>query len=308
MYNDVVRVHDPPAMTKVAMITGGASGIGRAFGENLARRGFTVLLVDRQLELAEEVASAIRSSGGSAFAAELDVRDRAAFATLAQKLAKEHGSIDYLFNNAGIGVGRPVAECEPQDWDDVLDVNVRGVVHGIEAVYPIMIAQGSGHIINTASIAGLLPVAHEAGYSAAKHAVVGLSKSLRIEARKHGVKVTALCPGVIRTPILHGGKFGRILIAGLTKEKMEEVWQKFRPMNVDVFAEKALARIFKNDLIVIVPSWWRAVWWVDRFAPNLSFKLWCLAFDRFGAEVGSETVVPTADRKDTAATGAQAEA
>lgn len=272
-------------MSQVALITGGASGIGRAFGENLARRGLTVVLVDRQLELAEEVAAGIRSRGGQASAAELDVRDRAAFRELAQRVAQEHGSIDYFFNNAGIGVGGTMAEFTAEDWDDVLDVNVRGVVHGIEAVYPIMIAQRSGHIINTGSIAGLMPMASEGSYTAAKHAVVGLSKSLRIEARQHGVRVTALCPGVIQTPILRGGKFGRIKFRGLTNDKLDEIWQRLRPMDADAFAEKALNRIFKNEFIVMVPSFWRAIWWFDRFAPNLSMKLWAATYDRLQKEL-----------------------
>lgn len=272
-------------MSQVALITGGASGIGRAFGENLARRGLTVVLVDRQLELAEEVAAGIRSRGGQASAAELDVRDRAAFRELAQRVAQEHGSIDYFFNNAGIGVGGTMAEFTAEDWDDVLDVNVRGVVHGIEAVYPIMIAQRSGHIINTGSIAGLMPMASEGSYTAAKHAVVGLSKSLRIEARQHGVRVTALCPGVIQTPILRGGKFGRIKFRGLTNDKLDEIWQRLRPMDADAFADKALSRIFKNEFIVMVPSFWRAIWWFDRFAPNLSMKLWAATYDRLQKEL-----------------------
>jgi NAD(P)-dependent dehydrogenase (short-subunit alcohol dehydrogenase family) len=276
-------------MTDVAMITGGASGIGRALSENLARRGMTVVLIDRQLDAAEEVASGIRARGGSATAAELDVRDRAAFQALAQRIANEYGSVDYLFNNAGIAVGGAMADFDPEDWDDVLDVNVRGVVHGVEAVYPLMIAQGSGHIINTASVAGLLPTANEGSYAAAKHAVVGLSKSLHIEARQHGVKVSVLCPGVINTPILRGGKFGRIRIKGLTEDKMDELWRRLRPMDVDQFAEKALARVFKNELVVIVPSWWRALWFVDRIVPKLSQKFWSLFYDRIREELEQDS-------------------
>jgi NAD(P)-dependent dehydrogenase (short-subunit alcohol dehydrogenase family) len=275
-------------MPNVAMITGGASGIGRAFGENLARRGMTVVLVDRQLELAEEVAAGIGERGGHAVAAELDVRDRAAFKALAQRIAAEHGTIDYLFNNAGIAVGRTMAEFEHADWDDVLDVNVRGVVHGVQAVYPIMIAQGSGHIINTGSIAGLMSMAGEGSYTAAKHAVVGLSKSLHIEGRRHGVRVSALCPGVIDTPILRGGKFGRINITGLTQEKLDRLLSKFQPMSPDTFAEKALARIFKNELIVIVPSWWRALYFFDRVAPTLSHTLWGSLFNRLMDELAED--------------------
>jgi NAD(P)-dependent dehydrogenase (short-subunit alcohol dehydrogenase family) len=280
---------------KVALITGGASGIGRAFGKNLARRGMTVVLADRQREAAEAAAAGIRGAGGAAQAVALDVRDRAAFAEVARQVVSEHGSIDYLFNNAGIGVGGAMADFAPEDWDDVLDVNLRGVVHGVEAVYPLMITQGSGHIVNTGSVAGLMPMANEGSYTAAKHGVVGLSKSLRVEARQHGVTVTALCPGVIDTPILRGGAFGRIRIPGMTPEKLEEAWAKTRPMNVDEFAEKALARILRGDFVVIVPSWWRLVWLFDRIAPNLSLRLWSKIHDQLHEELAEERARPGAE-------------
>ena len=289
------------------MITGGASGIGRAFGENLARRGFIVVLADRQLDVAEGVAAAIRERGGTALAAELDVRDRAAFKALAERIQREHGSIDYLFNNAGIGVGATIDEHEPEDWDDVLDVNIRGVVHGVEAVYPIMVAQGAGHIINTASTAGFLPMAGEASYTTSKHAVVGLSKSLRVEGRAHGVKCTALCPGAVRTPIFHGGKFGRLRF-NVAREKLDELWNMMRPMDVDVFADKALAGIFKGRFIVIEPFYWRLTWLFERLAPNLSLRFWGRMFQRFHreireAEVSTETQTSAGDDPLSATSG-----
>ena len=95
------------------------------------------------------------------------------------------------------------------DWNDVFDVNVHGVVHGIQAVYPIMIRQHSGHIVNTASMAGLVTTASPASYAATKHAIVAMSKSLRLEAERHNVQVSVLCPGMIRTPMLTGGRYGR---------------------------------------------------------------------------------------------------
>lgn len=283
-------------MAKVALITGGASGIGRAFAENLARRGHLVVLADRQGELAQEVADRIGKTGGRAVAAELDVRDRQAFVDLAQRVADEHGTIDYLFNNAGIAVGAAMADFSPADWHDVLDVNVRGVVHGVEAVYPIMIAQGSGHIINTASIAGLMPMSNEGSYTAAKHAVVGLSKSLRIEGRQHGVKVSVLCPGFINTPIIRGGKFGRISIKGLSDAKRDELIQRLRPMDVDTFADKSLRRVFANDFIIIFPRAWRVAWLIDRLVPNLSLRFWALVYDRLHEEIRKDVEANDADR------------
>src|SRR5256885_17231384 len=128
-------------MTKVAIVTGGASGLGKALAELLAKRGVEIVVADRQLDLARSVADEIVHGGGKATAAELDVRSFASFAALAQETKKRAGTIDYLFNNAGIAVGGEMASYAVEDWDDVIDVNLRGVAYGIQAVYPIMIAQ-----------------------------------------------------------------------------------------------------------------------------------------------------------------------
>src|SRR5262249_52890994 len=157
-------------------ITGGASGIGRAIGEELALRGCEVVLADRQIDLANEVCRGIVDRGGRATAAELDVRDLAMFKSVADATLSRTGRIDFLFNNAGIGVGGAMDAYLPADWDDVIDVNLRGVAYGIQAVYPHMVHRGSGHIVNTASMAGLIATPGQGVYSATKHAVVGLSK------------------------------------------------------------------------------------------------------------------------------------
>lgn len=259
---------------KVAVITGGASGIGAALARQLAQAGAKVVLADRQLDLAERIASEICAAGGSATAFELDVRDLPQTLRVVQATVEKLGSLDYFFNNAGIGVGGEIDGYAAADWDDVIDVNLRGVTYGIQAAYPVMIAQGSGHIVNTASVAGLLAVAGEGSYGATKHAVVGLSKVLRMEAKRHGVRVSVLCPGAIRTPILTGGKFGRMNYEGLTDEAVLKMWARVRPMDVDVFARKALTAIGKNEALIIIPSWWKALWYLERLSPSLSSRLW----------------------------------
>jgi NAD(P)-dependent dehydrogenase (short-subunit alcohol dehydrogenase family) len=251
--------------SSVAFITGGASGIGRALGVELARRGAEVVLADRQHESASEVAAEICGSGGKAHALELDVRDHEAFRHAAQSIVERSGRIDYFFNNAGITVGGLIENYRIEDWDEVFDVNLRGVAYGIQAVYPIMIAQGSGHIINTASVAGIFPGALAGSYCASKHGVVGLSRTLRIEAKRHGVRVSVLCPGAVDTPILRGGKYGR--------STGTEGWDKHRSMEPDVFARKALDAVGKNQLNILLPKWYNAVWWLDRVAPRLTLRL-----------------------------------
>lgn len=257
----------------IALITGGASGIGRALGQACAERGSEVVLADRQVEAAQTVAEQIRQRGGKAQAVALDVRDPDAFeATVADVLAR-HGRIDLFFNNVGIGVAGEASDYERADWDDLLDVNVRGVVYGVQAVYPKMVAQGGGHIVNTASMAGFIPMPGGAAYCLSKHGVVGMSKSLRIEGAVHGVRVSALCPGVIRTPILTGGEYGRTEKAGLDEPTIMELWEKLRPMEPRTFARQVLDDVAANEPYIVVPRWWKAVWLFERLAPRLSLRL-----------------------------------
>ncbi len=197
----------------VAIITGGASGIGRALAEELAQRGCEVVLADRQIELSEEVAANINASGGKAIATKLDVSYFPAFDQLVQETVNRAGRLDYIFNNAGIGIGGSANLHSIEDWNQIIDVNLRGVVNGVQAAYKVMLAQGFGHIINTASLAGITPAPGAVAYATTKYAVVGLSTSLRAEAAPLGIRVSVFCPGYIRTPILDGGgKYGKMLM------------------------------------------------------------------------------------------------
>src|ERR1700741_923028 len=204
---------------KIAFVTGGASGIGAALATKLVDGGAEVWIADRQIGPAQGVAQSLGTGGAKAHAIELDVRDYPSFERAVAEAVQQSGRIDYLFNNAGIGVGGEIDSYTLDDWNDVFDVNLRGVAHGIQAVYPIMIRQHSGHIVNTASMAGLVATPGQASYTATKHAVVAISKALRVEAERHGVQVSVLCPGAIRTPILTGGQYGRMNLAGVRYEE-----------------------------------------------------------------------------------------
>ena len=268
-------------MAEVAIVTGGASGIGAALCRKLAADGFEVWVADRRLEPARELVDRLTRGGATAHAVELDVRDAAAFARVVADVVQRSGRVDYLFNNAGIGIAAEFDTHSPADWNDVIDVNLRGVVHGVNAVYPVMIRQGSGRIVNTASMAGLMTGAGQISYSATKHAVVALSRGLRVEAERHGVTVTVLCPGVVRTPILSGGAFGSMNAPGLSDEQIVETfWEPLRPMDADVFAARTLRRVYRGDAVVIVPGWWKVFWYLERLSPALSLRLATLALTR----------------------------
>ena len=269
-----------------AIITGGASGIGRALGEELARRGCEVVLADLQIDLAEEVASEIHVSGGRAKAMRIDVTDFPAMEQLVQETVTRTGRLDYIFNNAGILIAGPVNSYGIEDWKQIVDVNLLGVINGVKASYKIMMAQGFGHIINTSSMAGLLPGPGNIAYTTTKHAVVGLSKSLRAEAAQIGVRVSVICPGFIRTPILEGGgKYGKILIE-IPLEQQRRTWEKFKPMSPNIFAQKVVNSVAENKAIIIVPTWWKLFWWIDRLSPSLGISLARKSFQNFQKELG----------------------
>ncbi len=240
--------------------------------------GAEIWIADRQIGLALELAQRLNSGGGKAHAIELDVRSYPSFERAVAEVVQQSGRIDYLFNNAGIAVSGEVDSYTLDDWNDVFDVNLRGVVHGIQAVYPIMIRQRSGHIVNTASLAGLVASPGLGSYTATKHAVVGISKALRVEAERHGVQVSVLCPGAIRTPILAGGKYGRY--KGVSDEQLLKFWEPFRPMAPEKFAERALRAVLRGDAIIVVPAWWKAWWYLERLSPALSMRGARLALKR----------------------------
>ncbi|QLL06320.1 SDR family oxidoreductase [Mycobacterium vicinigordonae] len=266
---------------KVALVTGGASGIGAALTAKLVDGGAEVWIADRQIEVAQELARSLDEAGTQAHAIELDVRDYSSFESAVAEVVRRSGRIDYLFNNAGIGVGGEIDSYTLEDWNDVFDVNLRGVVHGIQAVYPIMIRQRSGHIVNTASMAGLLAAPGSASYTASKHAVVAISKVLRLEAERHGVRVSVLCPGAIRTPILTMGKYGRF--TGVSGEEILKYWEPMRPMAPEKFAERALRAVLRGNGVIIVPRWWKAAWYVDRLSQTASRQVGRLTLKRLRA-------------------------
>jgi NAD(P)-dependent dehydrogenase (short-subunit alcohol dehydrogenase family) len=257
-----------------AIITGASSGIGKAIALELSQRECTVVLADRQFSLAEALAKDINAKGGTAWASEVDVSDYISVQALVNEAVKKTGRIDYMINNAGIGMGGLVEDYELDDWNRTIDVNLRGVTNGIQACYKVMIAQGFGHIVNTSSIAGLIPSPGSVAYTACKFAVAGLSQALRVEAELYGIRVSVLCPGAVRTPILEGGKYGK-LPKGISPEKAIEYWGKL-PISPDLFAKKAVDQIARNKAVIIFPRFWGVLYWIYRF----SWRMWFMESKR----------------------------
>lgn len=263
---------------RTAIVTGGASGIGRALGAALFARGAHVVLADLEgdeaVRAAEQIAATSAGSGsvrgGSVEGMALDVRDRGAVEALVDEVAGRHGGIDLMINNAGIALGGESHLMPAEHWDRVIDVNLRGVVNGVVAAYPRMVAQGHGHLVNVASMAGLAPTPLTAAYTMTKHGVVGLSTTLRPEAALHGVRVTVVCPGAIETPILDKSAPADLppqATGTLTSRQFLEMMH-MRPMPADRFAEQALRGIGANRAIVIVPRSGIGLWYLQRASPS----------------------------------------
>ena len=194
---------------RVAVITGGASGIGLGMARAFAAAGMNVVIGDLRPDHIETALAQLGEDGrsGRVHAIELDVTDREAFARAAAEATDVFGNVHVLCNNAGMGILGPVTLARYDDWDWGLGVLLGGVVNGVQTFLPRMLEHGEGgHIVNTSSMAGVLPIANAAIYITAKAAVIGLSEALRSELSGDGIGVSAFCPGPVATNIREGGR------------------------------------------------------------------------------------------------------
>lgn len=240
---------------RTALITGAGSGNGLALAAALRSCGATVITTDVEGDVDRH----------------LDVRDLDGFRTL----VAETGVPDLLFANAGVSMGGPTHEFSRAHWDRIIDVNLNGVVNGVLSVHPGMIERGTGHIVATASGAGLVAAPFVAAYSATKHAVVGLALGLRPEAALHGVRVSVLCPGAVETPILDRLPPEDLPATATMPWTARNYLSLFKqkPVDADRFARLALKGVDRNRAIIVVPASVRPLLYLHRLSPALTGRI-----------------------------------
>jgi NAD(P)-dependent dehydrogenase (short-subunit alcohol dehydrogenase family) len=195
-----------------AVVTGGGRGIGEAVAEALAEAGAAVVVAARTVEEIEEVADRLREAGHRAWAVACDVTDEGSVQALAAEATERLGRVDILVNNAGVAGSAPIHRLSLDDWNRFLAVNATGTFLCMRAFLPGMVERGAGRIVNVASVAGLSGARYIAGYSASKHAVIGLTRAVAAEAAASGVTVNAVCPGYVDT--------------GMTRESIARIVEK----------------------------------------------------------------------------------
>jgi NAD(P)-dependent dehydrogenase (short-subunit alcohol dehydrogenase family) len=240
----------------VAVITGGASGIGRGTALAFARAGAAVVVADVHEARTAETLAAIREIGGRAIGVRCDVTSDADVDALADTTLAELGRVDVIMNNAGVSVMGPPERVPMDDWRWQLDVNLLGVVRGVRAFVPHLVAQGSGWVVNTASIAGLYAYSYDAiPYITSKHAVVGLSEGLHLYLRPQGIGVSVLCPGLVATNL---GESARLVGAD------DPAWTNFpqhlrRPIDPGDVGEMVVGAVRDERFLILTHPEERAV-------------------------------------------------
>jgi NAD(P)-dependent dehydrogenase (short-subunit alcohol dehydrogenase family) len=251
---------------KVAIVTGGASGIGQALCEELHRRGAAAVVVaDINAEGAQEVAATARQMQ----AMQVDVSREEDVQGLVDQTVSQHGHLDLVINNAGVTICGEVRDLTIEHWRRMIDINLWGVIYGTTAAYQVMVGQGYGHIVNVASLDGLAPMPLAAPYTTAKHAVVGLSTTLRIEGADLGVKVSVACPGAVRTGVLDAAPF----IGIRREEAIAEMQSGFKMADPADCARAILRGVERNQAIIMDTRLNRLFWWLFRLSPALYNRL-----------------------------------
>jgi NAD(P)-dependent dehydrogenase (short-subunit alcohol dehydrogenase family) len=253
----------------VAVVTGAASGIGRATAHALAERGADLAVCDLDDAGLKESTERITAMGRRALALHVDVSRAEQVEDFAERTLAELGRVDIVVNNAGIGVGGPLTEVPLAEWEAIVGINLMGVVHGCYFFVPKLIAAGrGGHIVNVASMAGYVAAPSMSAYSATKYAVIGLSEALRAELAEHGIGVTAICPGVINTPIVRSTRMYGPQATEENRQRGIEAFQR-RNYGPERVARGILRAIQRNRAVAPVSPEAQVAYWLKRLFPGL---------------------------------------
>jgi NAD(P)-dependent dehydrogenase (short-subunit alcohol dehydrogenase family) len=257
---------------KVAIVTGGGMGLGQALCEELARRRAVVVVADINYDAAKLVTSRIVQSGAQALAVRVDVSNQLEVARLIETTVSEFGHLDYIFNNAAIAIGGDSRDISIEQWDRVLNVDLRGVIYGTIGAYQLMTKQGHGHIVNISSATGLIPQPGNASYCACKHGIVGLSLSLRCEGSDLGVKVSAVCPGDMKTSMYDNMV---VMNMNVPREQVAAVSRRSHFLIPQMSAHDATCEILRgvsrNQALIVFPAAIRLIWRLYRVFPALIY-------------------------------------
>lgn len=242
--------------SKVAAVTGAASGIGRALARELAQRGCHLALSDLNPDELAKTAEAARAFGVRVTTAVVDVSDRRAVEEWATRVVADHDSVNMIFNNAGVSVSSTVEGIEYRDFEWIMNINFWGVVHGTKAFLPYLTASGDGHVINVSSVFGLVAQSGQSAYNASKFAVRGFTESLRQELEILGSPVSATCvhPGGVRTNIARDARYSDSMkeIIGLGEQQAKTLYQKYLITTPEEAAQTILAGVAANKRRVLV--------------------------------------------------------
>ncbi len=255
---------------KRCIVTGAASGIGRATALSAAREGADLYLTDVDAEGLERVVAEVGHAGGKvSHSKAIDIRDHEAVVTLATEIHAAHGSMDVVMNVAGVSTWGPIEKLEHSDWQQMIDVNLVGPISVLECFVPAMIEAGrGGHVVNVSSAAGLFGLPWHGAYSASKFGLRGVSEVLRFDLRRHGIGVSLVCPGGVRTPLVESVKIVGVDSENPRIRKLKARFEK-RAVSPEHVAEKILKGIAKDRYLVFTSPDIRVGYWAQRFCPPL---------------------------------------
>lgn len=252
---------------KVAVVTGAASGIGRALAEELARRGCRLVLADVNERGLDQIEAELRAQGTQCMVVSLDVRDKDAVAALAPRVIQRFGTVNLLFNNAGVTLIDSVEQMSCEDVEWVMGINFWGVVYCTKAFLPAMLESGNAHIVNVSSLFGICASRLQAAYCASKFAVRGFTEALEMELDGSGVHVTCVHPGGIKTSITDNSRFGGFA-ARLSRDDLNREFDKMAKTTPEAAALKILKGVSKRKRRVLIGPDARVGDWIARLFPS----------------------------------------